>query len=87
MRKGREIVDSLKGVDADPKLKIIIGELAYNIYELYKQQSEIVGTINMLIESHAKIVNGIGNQMNAIRNKLNIVDSKDEDTSKVTDNL
>ena len=78
MKRGREVAEELGKVEADPRLKSILAEMAYNIYELYKQQSEIVTTLNMLIESHAKIVNGIGNQMNFVMNKMHIVDEKEE---------
>ena len=86
MRKGREIAEDLKNIDCDPKLKIILGELAYNTYENFKRQNEIVNMLNMLIESHAKVVQGIGGSMNEIRKKLALTDP-DPDTAKVTNNL
>lgn len=80
MKRGREVVDALKKVDCDPRLKMEISEMAYGIYELHKQQAQIVDTMNKLIENYAMMVAGVGNRMNEFSKKINVVDAADEET-------
>lgn len=80
MRKGKLIEDDLKNVDCDPRLKILIAEIAYNCYELYKQQAQIVETMNGMLDSYQRMVNGIGNRMNEITKKVGIIDADGDET-------